>query len=122
MGSVPDALGMRLGTAMALELVATGRVRSDEDPWPTVEGIALGRQGFLRINGLIPIWRGFQATKPQNIQRKLRYLYIFQESLYSLVELLNLNQSRERLPILLRTLDFIFEFFRKDGAEKQILI
>jgi hypothetical protein len=41
LGSALEALGMRLGTALALELVAGGHVASDVDPWPMV-GAMLG--------------------------------------------------------------------------------
>lgn len=42
LGSALEALGMRLGTALALELIATGAVGSDDDPWPVVEELMRG--------------------------------------------------------------------------------
>lgn len=42
LGSVLEALGMRLGTALSLELIASGAVAQDEDPWPTVDKMLKG--------------------------------------------------------------------------------
>jgi hypothetical protein len=42
-GSVLEALGMRLGTALVLELMASGVVRNDADPWPILDSILRGR-------------------------------------------------------------------------------
>ena len=42
LGSALEALGMRLGTALALELIAGGHVASDADPWPTVDPLLRG--------------------------------------------------------------------------------
>ena len=42
LGSALEALGMRLGTALALELVASGRVASDANPWPVVDALLRG--------------------------------------------------------------------------------
>ena len=41
-GSVLEALGMRLGTALVLELISTGAVGSQEDPWPVLDAILRG--------------------------------------------------------------------------------
>jgi hypothetical protein len=41
-GSALEALGMRLGTALARELVAGGHVASDADPWPFVDAMLRG--------------------------------------------------------------------------------
>ncbi len=43
-GSALEALGMRLGTALALELQSSGAVKADEDPWPVVDGVLRGKQ------------------------------------------------------------------------------
>lgn len=43
LGPSLEALGMRLGTALALELLATGIVKSDADPWPVMDAIFLGK-------------------------------------------------------------------------------
>lgn len=42
LGSALEALGMRLGTALALELIASGQVAPDADPWPIVDGLLRG--------------------------------------------------------------------------------
>ncbi len=44
LGPVLEALGMRLGTALALELRSSGMVKADADPWPTVDAILRGKQ------------------------------------------------------------------------------
>jgi hypothetical protein len=44
LGSALEAFGLRLGTALVLELLSSGKVRSDEDPWPIVEAILLGKE------------------------------------------------------------------------------
>lgn len=42
LGAVLEAIGMRLGTALALELIASGEVASDADPWPLVDAMLRG--------------------------------------------------------------------------------
>ncbi|MCA9628449.1 MAG: hypothetical protein KC766_12315, partial [Myxococcales bacterium] len=44
LGPVLEALGMRLGTALALELRSSGALKADADPWPTVDAILRGKQ------------------------------------------------------------------------------
>ena len=44
LGPVLEALGMRLGTALALELVSSKLVASDADPWPLVDMILRGKK------------------------------------------------------------------------------
>lgn len=39
LGSALEALGMRLGTALTLELLASRTVDSDADPWPHIDGL-----------------------------------------------------------------------------------
>lgn len=43
LGSALEALGMRLGTALTLELVASGAVGRDEDPWPHIDALLRGQ-------------------------------------------------------------------------------
>lgn len=43
-GPALEALGMRLGTALALELQSSGTVAVDADPWPSVDSILRGKQ------------------------------------------------------------------------------
>lgn len=42
LGSALEALGLRLGTALAQELLATERLKSDEDPWPLIDALFKG--------------------------------------------------------------------------------
>lgn len=42
LGSALEALGLRLGTALALELASSGMLPRGEDPWPLVDGIRRG--------------------------------------------------------------------------------
>lgn len=44
MGPILEAFGMRLGTALALELLSSGVVDSDDNPWPAVDAILKGEQ------------------------------------------------------------------------------
>jgi hypothetical protein len=42
LGSALEALGMRLGTALSLELLAGGAIAPDADPWPHVDSLLRG--------------------------------------------------------------------------------
>ena len=42
LGAALEALGMRLGMALALELVAGGQVAANADPWPFVDALLRG--------------------------------------------------------------------------------
>jgi hypothetical protein len=42
LGSALEALGMRMGTALALEMIGTGRIFQDADPWPLVDSLLRG--------------------------------------------------------------------------------
>lgn len=42
LGSALEAIGMRLGTALALELIASGKLAADADPWPTIDSLLRG--------------------------------------------------------------------------------
>lgn len=42
-GAVLEALGLRLGTALVLELMATGAISPDADPWPLIGSIIEGK-------------------------------------------------------------------------------
>lgn len=41
-GSVLEALGMRLGTALVLEAISSKRVEADADPWPYLDAVLRG--------------------------------------------------------------------------------
>lgn len=42
LGAALEALGMRLGTALALELVTAGKIETGSNPWPVVDAILRG--------------------------------------------------------------------------------
>ncbi len=42
-GSVLEALGMRLGTALTFDLVSDGTIDAMDDPWPVLDGLLRGR-------------------------------------------------------------------------------
>ncbi|MBK8179268.1 MAG: hypothetical protein IPK67_10355 [Planctomycetes bacterium] len=44
LGSTLEAFGVRLGTALSLELIASGAVHREADPWPTVDGSLRGKK------------------------------------------------------------------------------
>lgn len=43
LGSALEALGMRLGTALSLEMYASQMVHEDGDPWPVIDGLLRGK-------------------------------------------------------------------------------
>jgi hypothetical protein len=42
-GAALEALGMRLGTSLIMELIAKQTIKSTDDPWPTVDAILKGK-------------------------------------------------------------------------------
>ena len=44
LGPALEALGMRLGTALTLDLLSSAIVASDDDPWPTVDAMIQGKR------------------------------------------------------------------------------
>jgi AAA domain/UvrD-like helicase C-terminal domain len=42
LGAALEAVGMRLGTALSLELLATGALKPEDDPWPIVDALIRG--------------------------------------------------------------------------------
>jgi hypothetical protein len=44
LGAALDALGMRLGTSLSLDLVASGAIAADRDPWPVVDALLRGER------------------------------------------------------------------------------
>jgi len=43
LGSALEALRMRMGTSLALELVSSGAIGADDDPWPHVDAVLRGK-------------------------------------------------------------------------------
>lgn len=44
LGSALEAMGIRLGTALALDMMAAGTIDSDENPWGSIDAILTGRK------------------------------------------------------------------------------
>jgi hypothetical protein len=44
LGSALEALGMRLGTALSLELIGSKAIGPDDDPWPVLDAILRGKR------------------------------------------------------------------------------
>lgn len=42
-GAALEAIGMRLGTSLVLELFADGKLQPNDDPWPMLDGLLRGR-------------------------------------------------------------------------------
>ncbi|MGE3843381.1 MAG: AAA family ATPase [Vicinamibacterales bacterium] len=43
-GAALEALGLRLGTSLMLDLVSSGQLKSLDDPWPALDGILKGKR------------------------------------------------------------------------------
>jgi hypothetical protein len=69
LGAALEALGMRLGTALALELVASGVLASDADPWPTIDALMRGqveppsKAYAADIEAVRPTWAKLTTTR-----------------------------------------------------------
>jgi hypothetical protein len=78
-GSVLDALGLRLGTALVLELQRNGALKPEQDPWPLLEDLLAGRATPPRpvyaaeLAALAPTWLAMPAER----QRLVRLLSRF---------------------------------------------
>ena len=63
-GPVLEAIGLKMGTALSLELQASGRVAADADPWPVVEAFLDGQEAppqaaySADLDAVGPTWRG----------------------------------------------------------------
>jgi hypothetical protein len=63
-GATLEALGMRLGTSLMLELLTTSRINSGDDPWPVIDAILRGktdppsRAYGGNIKAVAPTWKG----------------------------------------------------------------
>jgi hypothetical protein len=68
-GATLEALGMRLGTALALELRAKGQVGPLDDPWPILDAILRGREKPPQstydgdIRAVAQIWAGLPQER-----------------------------------------------------------
>lgn len=71
LGSVLEALGMRMGTTLALELISSGAVGVDDDPWPRVDALLKSemdppRQGY--VPDLAAVKRTYLDLPPERRQ------------------------------------------------------
>lgn len=68
-GPVLEALGLRMGTALCLELLASGEVARGGDPWPAVSAILEGRldppqQAYeADVSAAAPTWGGLSEER-----------------------------------------------------------
>jgi hypothetical protein len=68
-GSALEAVGMRLGTALSLELVSSGMIATDDDPWPVFDAVVRGTlkppqaayEGDL--NAVRNVWENLSAER-----------------------------------------------------------
>lgn len=75
LGAMLEAIGMRLGTALVMDLRATGALRSDAEPWSVLDELFAGKRkapdkAFTPdIEATAPTWLGLPPTR-----RKLFHL------------------------------------------------
>jgi AAA domain/UvrD-like helicase C-terminal domain len=68
-GAALEALGMRLGTSMVLELLASETIKSADDPWPVLDAILRGRkkppQGAYQadLDAVASTWTALSAER-----------------------------------------------------------
>jgi hypothetical protein len=63
-GPVLEAVGLRLATTLMLELSRTGRLKPDQDPWPLLDALLLGRErppGSAYVDDLAEVRRTWTA-------------------------------------------------------------
>lgn len=70
-GAVLEALGMRMGTTLALELISSGTVAADDDPWPHVDALLRGaaeppHPGY--VADLAAVRQAYAALSPERRQ------------------------------------------------------
>lgn len=68
-GPMLEALGMRLGTALVMELRASGTLRAESDPWPVIDEIFCGTKNApdkaftSDIQNAAPTWLALQSSR-----------------------------------------------------------
>jgi len=67
-GAVLEALGMRLGTSLLLDLLASGAIAANDDPWPKLDslfrGVAMAGPGYAAdLKATAPIWLGLSDER-----------------------------------------------------------
>jgi ATP-dependent exoDNAse (exonuclease V) alpha subunit len=68
-GAALEAIGMRLGTSMVLELLSAGTLKSNEDPWPLLDAILRGRKAPPQkaynadVEAIADTWNGLSEER-----------------------------------------------------------
>ncbi len=73
-GAALEAIGMRLGTSMVLELVSTGTLKSNEDPWRLLtkddlvscRGLPQQRAYVADVEAVAGTWNGLSDERPES--------------------------------------------------------
>ncbi|MGA9470807.1 MAG: hypothetical protein WBV36_00005, partial [Terriglobales bacterium] len=75
-GAALEAIGMRLGTSLVHELMASGRVKPIDDPWPLLDAILRGREAppqkayTADLKAISGTWEAMNPTR-RNLLRLL---------------------------------------------------
>lgn len=78
-GVMLEALGMRLGTALVMELRGNGTLNAEDDPWPAVDDLFRGKRqapdpAFVPdIRDTAPTWRGLAPERRQLLMLLSRF-------------------------------------------------
>jgi hypothetical protein len=78
-GAALEAVGLRLGTALVLELLANGRLTSKDDPWPLLDAILRGKETpphvayIADIRSVASTWKGLSAERKTLLQLLSRF-------------------------------------------------
>lgn len=68
-GAAVEALGMRLGTALILELAANGQIKPMDDPWPLIDAILRGHEAPPKktyeadVKAVVGTWAGISEER-----------------------------------------------------------
>ncbi|MCU1284051.1 MAG: hypothetical protein JWO13_401 [Acidobacteriales bacterium] len=67
-GSALEALGMRLGTSLVLELMSAGVVKPTDDPWPALDGLLRGGKPpqtaySADLKAVAPLWASLSSER-----------------------------------------------------------
>ena len=79
LGSLLEAMGLRMGTALALDLLEVGVVQPSEDPWPVVDAILRGREAPPKppyqgdVEALASTWCGLSEQRRSLLQLLSRF-------------------------------------------------
>lgn len=79
LGPALEAIGLRLGTALSLELIASGTVAPDANPWPAVDAILRGTRAAPRpayeadVRAVRETWVNLPAGRRELLQLLSRF-------------------------------------------------